>query len=369
MALDGGASLADPTSYQSKALAFAEGVTSATSLAISLQFYALACIWYSTSGVSNPQTIAVLGNVALPGWLTTTNWITDSSFCTWFGITCVGGNVSEIELISNRLYGSFPAEVTLLNGALVVIDLFGNEYLYNNGAEGNDFLGDIPSLKYLYYGTTAFSYPGIPSAIAKLTNLVEYDCSFTVYNGPIPDIFGPLTNLNYLDMGDNDWRGNGIPASLTALPNLQYFYFDNTFTDATLDFMVGMPKIYELWADYTEFNSPIPSRIGSVSTLNSLSLTFCRLTGTLPTPLGSLSNLSSLWLYQNKLTGTIPTSLGSLSSLLVLHLEGNPLMGSMPTTVCNLPLTELGADCNNGGSVTCSCCSCCGGTACGNFLS
>ena len=368
VALDGGASLADPTSYQSKALAFAEGVTSATSIAESLQYYALACIWYATSGVSNPQTIAVLGNVALPGWLSTTNWVTDSSFCTWFGITCVGGNVSAIELISNRLYGSFPAEVTLLDGTLELIDLFGNEYLYNNGAEGNDFFGDIPSLKYLYYGTTAFSYPGIPSAIAKLTNLVEYDCSFSLYNGPIPNIFAPLTNLNYLDMGDNDWRGNGIPASLIALPNLQYFYFDNTYTDATLDFMLGMPKISELWADYTLFNSPIPDGIGGVETLTSLSLTFCGLTGKLPTTLGSLSLLTSLWLYQNKLTGTIPTSLGSVSGISVLHLEGNLLTGSMPAAVCRLPLTELGADCN-GGSVTCSCCTCCGGTACGNFLS
>ena len=248
-----------------------------------------------------------------------------------------------------------------------------NEFLYNDGALGNDFLGNITSLQFLYYGSTSFSFPGIPSAIGKLTNLIEYDCSFSLYNGPIPDIFGPLKKLNYLDLSDNDWLGNGIPSSLIALPNLEFFYFENVFTDATLNFLVGMPKILEFWADFTSWGSTIPSGIGLVKTLQSLSLTFCELQGTIPTEFATLPLLKQVWLYQNSLTGAIPPALANAPSLQVLQVEGNNVMGAMPSEICVKQsstglFTTLGSDCERGGKVTCGCCSCCGATNCGNFL-
>ena len=358
---DGGAGFADANSYQSKALAFVEGVTP-TSVDRILQFYALACVWYATSAVANAVTISE-SFTPVP-WMTSTNWVTDTDFCTWFGITCIGENVSELELISNGLSGSLPAEVSMLDGTLIIIDLFDNYYLYNDGAAGNDFLGDIPSLKYLYFGSTSFSYAGIPPSLAKLTNLVEFDCSFTLYIGPIPDIFAPLVNLNYLDMGDQDWQGSPVPSSLIALPNLEYFYFDNTFNDDTLDFFLGMPKIIEFWADNNAWNTTIPSGIGAKTTLKSLSLSFSGLTGTIPAELGSLTLMETLWLYQNKLTGLIPSQLGMLTNISELNLEGNMLTGTMPASVCSLTPSVLGADC---ATVTCSCCTCCDANSCGDF--
>ena len=168
----------------------------------------------------------------------------------------------------------------------------------------------MTSLQFLNYGTISFSFPGIPSAIAKLTNLIDYDYSFSLYNRPIPDLFGPLKNLNYLDLSDNDWRGNGIPALLTTLPNLEFFYFENAFTDATLIVLEGMPKILEFWADFTSWGSTILTGMGLVKTLQSLSLTFCGLKGTIPTEFTTLPLLDQLWLYQNSLSGTIPPSFG-----------------------------------------------------------
>jgi hypothetical protein len=64
------------------------------------------------------------------------------------------------------------------------IDLFRNS-IYNTGNEGNDWLGEMTNLRELFYGQTNFEYDGIPPAIGRLSNLVEYDCSFTLYFGPL----------------------------------------------------------------------------------------------------------------------------------------------------------------------------------------
>jgi Leucine-rich repeat (LRR) protein len=201
---------------------------------------------------------------------------------------------------------------------------------------------------------------------------VEFSCAFSLYNGPIPDAaFAGLTNLNYLDISDNGYT-TSIPSSITKLPNLEFFYAYNTFLEGDLSFMIGMPKIIELWVDGTEFNSTIPTQIGALKTLESLSMTFCGLRGTIPTQMGLLSNMDSLWLYQNKLTGGVPKELGNLRRMELLHFEGNQLAGSMPNQICanRKPdglITELGSDCDRG-AVTCTCCTCCGGVDCENFV-
>lgn len=201
----------------------------------------------------------------------------------------------------------------------------------------------------------------------------EFDCSFSTYNGIIPDAaFAGLSQLSYLDIADNGYT-TSIPSSITNLPELDTFYLENCFLKGDLSFMIGMPKIFELWMDGTVLETTtIPTEIGLLKTLTSWSLSFCELEGTIPTQLGQLTTLDRMWLYQNKLTGTIPTELGNLSRMLYFHVEGNLLAGSMPTEICaNKPPTglieELGSDCGDTGNVVCSCCTCCGGTACGNF--
>jgi hypothetical protein len=75
------------------------------------------------------------------------------------------------------------------------IDLFRNS-IYNSGDAGNAWLGQMTSLKELFYGQTNFEYSGVPPSIGQLTNLVEYDCSFTLYFGPlVGSVFAPLQNL------------------------------------------------------------------------------------------------------------------------------------------------------------------------------
>jgi len=348
-----------------------------------IRYYSLASIFFASSGVMNEFTDVRFPNLdPLPGWLTTAGWVTDSSFCGWFGITCDGnGFPILLELPNNRMYGIFAPEVQLIADSLQVLELFNNFFLttIDDGDAGNDWIAKMVNLRFLFFGTTSFAYPGVPTFINQIPTLEEIDFSNSFYTeGPIRgEAFIGASELNYVDFGDNVYTST-IPAEFTALPSLTFFYLDNCEfegVDQTLDFIIGMPSIFENWNDFTLLSGSIPTEIGTVSTLNSWSLTFCGLSGQIPSELGNLGvTLDRLWLYQNQLTGTIPTEIGSLGRMQFLYFEGNLLNGSMPSEICDnrVPfalLSELGADCNADATsvVTCDCCTCCGEDGCGDF--
>ncbi|XP_030946983.1 probable leucine-rich repeat receptor-like protein kinase At5g49770 isoform X6 [Quercus lobata] len=58
----------------------------------------------------------------------------------------------------------------------------------------------------------------------------------------------------------------------------------------------------------------------------------CGFTGPIPSTIGSLQQLISLSLNSNKFTGQIPNSIGTLSNLYYLDLTGNQLEGSIPVS-------------------------------------
>ena len=212
---------------------------------------------------------------------------------------------------------------------------------------------------------------------------VEIDMSNTFWTGgPIrPEAFADLTALEYLDMGNNIWDTTDqteIPSTITNLVSLENLYLDDcifTPNRPDLNFLVGMPALFEVWMDFTQFEGGLPTGLGSISTLTSFSCTYCNLSGNIPSELGN-TNIDRLWLYANNLDGTIPDELGTgLNRLQFLYLEGNNLRGAVPESICdrrtnNQPigglLSEFGVDCD----VSCDgeCCTCCG-LDCGNFES
>lgn len=109
----------------------------------------------------------------------------------------------------------------------------------------------------------------------------------------------------------------------------------------------------------------IPTEIGLLTELASVSMTNSTLSGPIPSQMGNLLGLRRLWLYNNELTGTVPASLDKLTDLEVLELHGNDLGGAMPQGICfnigesDYELKSLTTDCKN--EVTCSkdCCTQC----------
>jgi hypothetical protein len=375
-ALNNGVEFDDPDSYQSKALAWIEdsGVPSLTvDLANAddrvVQRYALACIYYASNEQRTAATDFAFGaEMDVLSWLNDRGWLTFDDECEWFGITCNAntGLVEEIDLSNNILTGLFPPETQLLKDSLKVLDIYSN-YVFNVGDAGNAFLGELTNLEELYYGTTSFQYDGIPTYIGKLTNLFEYDCSYTLYFGELKEeIFENLDKLEYLYIGGNSFNSS-IPTNIGKLPNLLYFYAEYADIVGDLSFMKGMSKIYELWVDRNPFlTGPIYSEIGDCITLESFSVTRCGLEGQIPSELGKLTDMQQMWFYNNRLTGAVPTELGNLSDMNRLELELNELTGVMPSELCSRVkplgrLEVLESDCAlDAMEIDCDCCTCCG---------
>ncbi|KAI2514299.1 hypothetical protein MHU86_192 [Fragilaria crotonensis] len=370
----GGSEFDDSRSYQSRALKWlqADATDDNGLLRMSdrrlIQRYALACIYFATNAVSHAYTDLEFGFGWVDPWDNSTGWLSPASACEWYGITCGAASsessnemyVVELRLNENHLTGYFPREVTLLTH-LKLMDLYDN-WLWNKGDEGNAWLGDMVSLEYLYYGSTYFEYDGIPTQISQLVNLKEYDCSYTLYRGPLlGEPFVGLDSLEYLSLGGNAYDSS-VPLEIASLPNLKRLYMEESSLTGSLDFVASMDSMLELWLDSNDFHGTIPTTIGAVTTLGSLSLSnnfFIH--GTIPTEMANVKRMEQMWLYNNTLTGNVPSELGYLESMKILYLDGSRLTGEVPSQVCNLKssgsLDTLVTDCEQ--EIVCSCCTSC----------
>ncbi len=101
--------------------------------------------------VKNPSVVDSLSLVALyestngSNWTDNTNWLSDSSFSTWFGINEISGRVRGINISYNQLNGELPADLSNLSD-LRYLYLIGNQISGTVPSE----LGDLTNLEYLY---------------------------------------------------------------------------------------------------------------------------------------------------------------------------------------------------------------------------
>ena len=246
-----------------------------------------------------------------PGWTTSTNW---SGFvlgteCTWFGVSCTGNHVTEIDLGSNQLTGSIP-DLSALTSL---------RYLW---LSSNQLTGTIPDL----------------SALTSLQYLYMYVNQLT---GTIPDL-STLTSLEALDLSFNQLEGS-IP-DLSALTSLQSLFLTGNQLTGTIPDLSALTSLQYLLLNINQLTGTIPD----LSALTSLKVFFLnnnQLSGAIPSELGNLSNLETIYLYTNQLSGTIPQELGNLGNLQQLRLNSNQLSGPIPNSLKNLTtLEENGSD-------------------------
>lgn len=119
---------------------------------------------------------------------------------------------------------------------------------------------------------------------------VEYDCSHTLYYGPLEDAsFAGLNSLEYLAMGYNSYE-SALPSALVNLPSLEFLYVQDSDLTGSLDFVSDMDLLFEFWFDFNQITGTIPSDVPA--TLVSLSATNNLLTGAIPSTLGDLTLIS-----------------------------------------------------------------------------
>lgn len=176
-------------------------------------------------------------------WIANNNWLSPSSFCIWYGITCDSGGtiVLNVNLPKNNLVGTIARDFLLLLGeqGLVSLDL-GLNKLY----------GSLPS-------------EGL-STLKRLESLSLYNNSLT---GSIPNEIESLVGLQLLFMGNNEMKGT-IPLTIGKLESLQKLDLHNNKMTGSLPPTIGLlQSLTQLYLSSNSFNSFLPTEIGALKSL------------------------------------------------------------------------------------------------------
>jgi len=198
-----------------------------------------------------------------PNWIDPENWL-DGPVSTWKGITVVDDRVTQVEIINQQVFGSFPNSIVNLDklrtfeirGGVVSGEIPENltllTELYRFIMSGTGLSGDIKNFWTEFEDLEYLSFP-FNSLSGNLPDLPEKLKLFYVQNneltGEIPpswanmnvvslqidnnnltgsfDIFSDWSEVWTLRLGDNEWDSGPFPEWLDDLPTLQVFECDN----------------------------------------------------------------------------------------------------------------------------------------------
>ncbi|RYR14545.1 hypothetical protein Ahy_B04g071144 [Arachis hypogaea] len=202
------------------------------------------------------------------------------------------------------------------------------------------FLGNLERLIIELAGNQ-FSGP-IPTSITTAFGLQEVDFSINNFVGQVPNL-GSLRNLSVLDLGTNDFGGNSsineweFIKSLINCSKLQEFGFEyNNFVGHLPNFIGNLStKISQLAFGGNQISEQIPTELGNLVNLISLTMENNHLTESIPTSFGNFQKLQYLDMNSNKFSGEIPAIIGNLSQLSELDLSHNMLNGNIPSAIGN----------------------------------
>jgi hypothetical protein len=198
---------------------------------------ALVALFESTHGVS---------------WKENPGWLESDGPCSWYGVACQSGHVTELVLFDNGLSGPLPPEIGDVTNLRVI-------RMFNNQLSGS-----------------------LPPELGSLSSLMELDLGFNGFSGEIAAELGSLTNLTWLWLSGNELSG-AIPAELGDLEQLK-----------------------QLNLASNRLSGSIPGELGKLKNLEGLDLSHNQLSGSIPAELVNLVNTYWLDLSYNQLSGAVP---------------------------------------------------------------
>jgi len=223
-------------------------------------------------------------------------WVLASPTCEWEGISCIAGDVTEIDLSGRNLEGTLPKGIGQIK-SLTSISLASNRY----GGTVPTTWASFPLLKTLDLSENVLegTLPVMASESVKY-----YLLGYNRFSGMLPKDFAKNgANMIIYDVGFNELTG--------TIPNL-----DNKF-----------PLLEELDLSNNMINGKLETSISRLTSLQRLFLSNNRLSGTIPNSLGDhILALKEIYLHGNILTGTLPASLGDLPDLRILFIDGKFLV-------------------------------------------
>ncbi|TMX02465.1 hypothetical protein EJD97_021458 [Solanum chilense] len=161
-------------------------------------------------------------------------WNTNSSICTWHGVSCSsdGTRVVALRLPGLGLYGPIPDNTIGRLDALTTLSLHSNALTGNLPSD----ITSLPSLRFIYIQQNKFSGE-IPSSLSLLLKFI--DLSFNSFSGEVPTTIQNLTHLTGLNLQNNSLTG--------SIPN------------------VNLPKLTQLNMSNNQLNGSIPPSLANFS--------------------------------------------------------------------------------------------------------
>ena len=249
-------------------------------------------------------------------WRNNAWWLTDEDECSWHTSTTSRppcdetGAIVNLHLDLNDVSGTIPPELALLSNSLSRID-------FSRANSRGSITGTIPS------------------ELGLLTRLEFVSFSGNNLSGSIPSEIGNWLQADLVDFGHNLLTGE-IPKEIGLLTDLTALHLENNLLFGSLPTTFGrLTSMKNLYLGTNELTGPIPSGIGNLQQLQELKMETNKFT-LIPTEIGRLILLRTLSMSDNSLQATIPTELGNLANLLSLDLEKNSLTGPIPAEIGNL---------------------------------
>lgn len=180
----------------------------------------------------------------------------------------------------------------------------------------NNLSGTLPDLSEKFQGS-----PGI-------------DLSSNKFEGPLP-LFP--AKAKYIDLSNNTF--SGPISSICAISGgvLEFLDLSNNNLSGVLPDCFNWPMLIVLKLANNHFSGEIPSSVGSLSWLESVSLRNNNLFGEIPQSLGNCDYLQFVDLSHNMFSGMIPYWIGDmLPNITYLLLRSNNFHGAIPSQLCQL---------------------------------
>lgn len=305
--------------------------------------------------------LSIYKNTGGNKWIFNRNWDSEKPICSWEGIFCTDGIVTDNEgvvgliLSNNNLVGTVPSEVFSLpylstlnlggNGNLTLhfagMNLAKNlEVLILAGTRLNNLNGisDSGGLRELHLTNCGLTGP-FPNEIFDLSStLVSLYINFNLFSGTLPSEIGRLTSLKHFYALDNDFSGT-IPSEVKSMMSLEDMVIADNLISGTIPLLFSsLPNltslsIYRRDKPGPRLSGPLPP-FDKVPRLKSLALDGNDLTGAIPdTFLDASKSVTSVYLAHNQLKGDIPEGIGTIPKLNI-QLEGNQIT-NFPRSFCN----------------------------------
>ncbi|CUI14183.1 GP46-like surface antigen, putative [Bodo saltans] len=249
---------------------------------------------------------------------------------TWVGVTCSGGNVTQIYFYSNGLSGTLPNSMSNLTS------------LESISLQYNALSGTLPASWVLLCNLTTIdvsfnSLTGpLPESWASLPNLTALKLQYNSLNGTLPAAWANMSSLYQLYLTSNSLGGT-LPASWASMSKMQYLYLQSNSLNGTLSgAWCAMLTLQSIDISYNKLSGVLPAQWGSMINIGSITLTSNSLNGALPDSWSSMSSLTALYLQYNSLTGALPASWANMSKMQYLYLQSNSLNGTLPAAWANM---------------------------------